>query len=221
MSLLVFGFTGCGLFPTAGVWTRIDSQTIAFTGRIQAGVDREFFRIITPETKKIIVKSGGGDILTALAIGTYIFEHQLSIEVDELCGSSCANYWFTAASTKIVRQGALVGFHGDYGSSVPYWKNPSPQELEQAKVIIAAEKVFYQKIGLDERIFVFSIEFELANNAEFWIASPEELACVGVKNLEMWFSPNLADYTLANSISPPAKTSFQDVRVPRPSLCHP
>ena len=118
-------------------------------------------------------------------------------------------------------RGAYVGFHGDVGSSLPYWEKLTEDHLARVQKIITNEASFYKRIKLEPRIFAFSAAFAVHHKA-IWAASPAELACVGVQNLEMWFSDNPNDLTAANRLwQPTVKTSAQDARVPRPSLCQP
>jgi hypothetical protein len=154
-------------------------------------------------------------------VGDYIYDHELDIEVNQLCGSSCANYWFTAARKKTVSQGAYVGFHGDITSSVQYWKTPNAETLEVARRISLKEQAFYKKIGVNPELYAFSAAFTTSNEVTFWLPSPAELACMGVTNLDgMWFSSNPSEYVLANRWPHPnVLTSVQDKRIPKPELC--
>ncbi len=221
MSFAALSLTGCALLqPRPGTWTRLSPEVLAFSGAIENGTDTEFFRLVTPETKRLQVRSYGGDVLIALKVARYISDHQLDLEVNEVCGSSCANYWFMAAHTKIVTTGAYIGFHGDVGSSLPYWDNPSAEVLDQAQKTVAEEKAFYQTVQIDSRIYAFSAAFTTYHKVGFWAPSPEELTCVGVTNLKMWFNPDSSTFVSANGWNRPVvKTSAQDTRVPRPQLC--
>jgi ATP-dependent protease ClpP protease subunit len=94
-----------------GYWV----NEITITGEI--GVNsyvqfKEIFdkSIITP--KKVLIDSGGGDSLAALAIAKIIQQHRINVEVNNLCASSCANYIFIAANEKIIGPSAIIMFHG-------------------------------------------------------------------------------------------------------------
>lgn len=225
--ILLVGLAGllssCGLVLRSppSLWERVDAQTLMFSGGIDSRTDEAFLEAVTSETTRLIVNTTGGNVESALIVGDYIFKYQLDLEVREVCGSSCANYWFTAASKKTVPRGAYVGFHGDVGSSLPYWEKLTEDHLAAVQKVIDKEAAFYKRIKLDSRIFAFSAAFAVHHKA-IWAASPAELACVGVNDLEMWFSDNPNDLTAANRLwQPTVKTSAQDTRVPRPSLCQP
>lgn len=63
--------------------------------------------------KRIIINSNGGDIDAGISIGHLIYKYNLDIEVFDRCISSCANYLFTAAVNKTIRDGAAVIWHGN------------------------------------------------------------------------------------------------------------
>lgn len=94
-----------------GYWV----NEITITGEI--GVNsyvqfKEIFdkSIITP--KRILIDSGGGDSLAALAIAKIIQQHRINVEVNNFCASSCANYIFIAGNEKIIGPSAIIMFHG-------------------------------------------------------------------------------------------------------------
>jgi ATP-dependent protease ClpP protease subunit len=94
-----------------GYW--VDEVTI--TGDITVNSYVQFKKIfdksiVTP--KKILIDSGGGDALAALAIAKIIQQHRINVEVNSLCASSCANYIFIAGNEKIIGPSAIIMFHG-------------------------------------------------------------------------------------------------------------
>ena len=155
---LTLVLSGCGLVirSAPSLWERLDAQTLSFSGEIEARTDEDFLRIVTPETTKLVVNTTGGNVESALIVARYIHEHQLDLEVREVCASSCANYWFAAAKKKTVPRGAYIGFHGDVGSSLPYWETPPAKALVSIQKIIANEAAFYSSVKLDPRIFASS-----------------------------------------------------------------
>lgn len=66
----------------------------------------------------VIKQSGGGDGLSALALGILIHRHNWDVEVVDHCASSCANFIFPAGKTKYLHQHSLLLFHGG-----PYQEN--------------------------------------------------------------------------------------------------
>ena len=94
---------------------RIEGSTVYYTGVINGGSAYNFLSIVRDAETAIdtlVINSGGGVTTSARRIGRWIHEHGVTVVVEELCFSSCANYIFTAAPKKIIRDGAYVGWHG-------------------------------------------------------------------------------------------------------------
>ena len=94
---------------------RIDGSTVYYIGVINHGSAHNFLSLVGDvETgiDTLIINSGGGVTTSARRIGRWIHQHGVTVIVDDLCFSSCANYIFTAAPRKIIREGAYVGWHG-------------------------------------------------------------------------------------------------------------
>ena len=218
---LAVTLSGC-LPPVAqpGKWLRLNESTLSFRGSIDSGSDKEFLALVDTRISLIQVSTFGGDVESALVIADYLHDHKIDLKVEEVCVSSCANYWFPAANHKIVPVGAYVGFHGDVTSSIPYWHNPSTEAIKFAQKTSANEQAFYQRIGLNPKLFQFSIDFIETNDVGIWVISPTEAACAGMKNLEMWFPNDPKEFTLANwRPYPNVGISFGDKRTPPQDFC--
>jgi hypothetical protein len=169
---------------------------------------------------QVRVSTFGGDVESALVIAEFLFDHKIDLEVEGVCVSSCANYWFPAANRKIVPVGSYVGFHGDVTTSLPYWHNPSAETIVSAERTSAKEQAFYRKISLNPKLFQFSIDFIETNDVSIWAISPKEAACAGLKNLEMWFPNASKQFKFADSTPyPTVGISLNDKRVPSLDLC--
>jgi hypothetical protein len=75
-------------------------------------------RSVEPKKTVVFEQAGGGDGITALALGILIHRHNWDVEVADICASSCANFMFPAGKTKYLHQNALLLFHGG-----PYQEN--------------------------------------------------------------------------------------------------
>jgi hypothetical protein len=225
LTLLMLALIGFGVYATRdtrkpGIWTKTSPDTLEFDGEIWAGTETAFLEIVTPETRRLVVRSGGGDSFVALSVANYILDHHLNLEVKEYCYSSCANYWFTAANKKVIPQGAVLGFHGDPLTSLQYQENIEPAMLDDIHKFDIKAQVFYKKIGLHPSLFSHSVAFTNANPVGLWAPSPKELECAGVKNLEMWFPKSEADYNLGDfAQADTIGTSAHDVRKLKPDFC--
>ncbi len=102
----------------AGEWTRVSPTAISFVGQIDKDELSKFQKIYKPSDTTLIVNSTGGNMDAGLAIGKILIENKnLSVVVQVVCASSCANYLFLAGHTKIIDHG-IVGFHGDWKAMV-------------------------------------------------------------------------------------------------------
>lgn len=88
-------------------------ETLCFTGEITQNNASAFVRSIRRVAPKyIVVNSSGGSAIGALNIAEELIGKDVTIIVDKICASSCANYLFVAAEKKIVLHDALVIWHG-------------------------------------------------------------------------------------------------------------
>lgn len=85
--------------------------SVFFVGEITPSkVDKAIKLLRTND--RLVIDSGGGDMASAMRLGSDIIKKRTVIEVLDLCMSSCANYLFVAASEKILNRNSLVVFHG-------------------------------------------------------------------------------------------------------------
>lgn len=91
------------------------SATAFYRGEINADNNRGFFeRVGDQPVRRLVVDSPGGEVSAGIALGLWIFTHDIEVEVEQRCLSSCANYVFTAGRRKRIRPGAVVAWHGNY-----------------------------------------------------------------------------------------------------------
>lgn len=175
--LFVFSTTG---FANAGSWNQVDSQTIAFEGRIELGEFDRFSAVFDPsKTKVLFVNSRGGVIEEGLKIGLALAAQPIKIVVKGQCLSSCANYLFVGAGRREIH--GIVGFHGNATAcftgknEIPYDKslrevalkiNPNATEEQIANSIrdshaqtgldVRDEAVLNQERGVSQQLFDIS-----------------------------------------------------------------
>lgn len=98
----------------ARVW--VADNAVHFYGDISRKSARSFMKAVEtagPDAiDRIVINSWGGNTRSGRAIGRWVFEHHLDVEVDAVCFSSCANYIFPAGVQKTIRAGSIVGWHG-------------------------------------------------------------------------------------------------------------
>lgn len=177
------------IFPLsvfAGVWFKVDSQTIKFLGDIKDDEYERFQAVFDSHVRVLIVTSGGGSTLAALRIASAMEKQNYTIIVRTWCLSSCANYFFTAAKKKIIENG-IVGFHGNINACNGEDKWPTTEEairnqmasngVTSDKVDLAVknfhenlismrmeERAFFDRIGVSQSLFDISCTSDKGKN---------------------------------------------------------
>lgn len=188
--------TGFSLTAVAGTWTRLDNQTLTFSGSITAGELERFQEKYSPEVRELRVRSGGGLVIEALPIGEILARNSdLTIVVYDYCMSSCANYFFTAAKHKII-EGSVVGFHGNATSTVNspdqaefmrqlMIENPEKyqQERQMWMDVVRREQQFLLSLGVDQQLFDISAEKTRSKEYQMYAPDVETMNEYGIKNI--------------------------------------
>lgn len=142
----------------------------------------------SPGIEEVVIKSTGGEIFSAIAIGQIIHKRKMTVSVKEFCISSCANYIFPAAAKKVISKDALIVYHGgaqqknllsdsinevkhNNAKANAYNNDPLPESMRklfeipelddiasQIAIMIDVEKRYYREIGVDERLPTYGQE---------------------------------------------------------------
>ena len=192
-------------------------NTICLHGQITDEMARCFGLIDEKEGTYVVVSSSGGDVLAAIDIGERIADRHLQIIIDGICLSSCANYLFTAGSTKSVMPDSLLGFHGGPGQAMAFiYRGPGQlretaihNNISYTELVIRKEEEFFQKIGID-RGLIYDRPEPLSKSYNpllvFWVYDREKLQQYGIRNLILYHDPgdrSLLDqvFTFVNGFS--------------------
>lgn len=112
-SALTFFATWSGLLFVVG--EVYSAGIVYYAGTISAERNRRFFASNREQpVERLVITSNGGEVEAGIALGEWVFEHQLDVEIESYCLSSCANYVFPAGRNKFIREGAVVAWHGNY-----------------------------------------------------------------------------------------------------------
>jgi hypothetical protein len=95
---------------TAGV-NRLNNGVIQYFGSIDMERVEKFKELYRPGDR-LLVNSNGGSLYAGIEMGKFIHKNQITVEVADVCISSCANYVFLAGETKVLNKNSLVVFHG-------------------------------------------------------------------------------------------------------------
>ncbi|WP_139139040.1 ATP-dependent Clp protease proteolytic subunit [Alteromonas confluentis] len=153
--------TGFLLFSNYALATSLanrDVNALHYDGPINKENNQKVFNDFDNATDKpdlLVINSGGGDITQGMALGKWVHEHNLNVEVSVVCASSCANYVFPAANKKFLRKDSVLLWHGSA------WQQDwaGSEDIEGFSVIINAmrqqETQFYADLEIDNLFTVY------------------------------------------------------------------
>ena len=142
--------------------------TVYYEGTISVERNRQFFTSIRGrQVERLVITSNGGEVEAGIALGEWVFEHQLDVEIERYCLSSCANYVFPAGRNKFIREGGVVAWHGNYHhlaetglwtDDVDFRMERTGEDYETAKRhiheqvgrLVQLERDFFHRIGVDQ-----------------------------------------------------------------------
>ena len=147
-----------------------------------------------------MITSSGGAVEAGIALGTWVFEHQLDVEVPKYCLSSCANYVFPAGNRKYIGPGAVVAWHGNYhhlketglwvediamrmqryGEDATTAREEARAEMER---LVRIEQDFFIRIGVDQYLCWVG-KMPPYNAPNYYFLSPEDMAGFGITQVQ-------------------------------------
>ncbi|KAB2823607.1 hypothetical protein [Aliivibrio finisterrensis] len=172
------------------------------------------------QIKTLEIKSYGGEINLGMDLGEFVYKNNLTVEVNDYCFSSCANYVFPSGKRKVISNRAVIGFHGgassnefDYSEFEKELASLSTQQREETlnemtkymEKSTKREADFYSMMGVDQRITTLgqSAAFSLFDGEDYdgWYYSISALNKLGVDNVFVidppWeYKPIRSDLTL-------------------------
>jgi hypothetical protein len=206
--------TGCGPEPeetnTKPLFEiHVSDREIVFDGTITAEAYEQLVALLdVAETSpdRLTITSGGGDSDAGLDFGFLVHERGLTVHVPTYCGSSCANYVFTAAKAKLLGERASLMWHG--GATQAGLREPPPcvegewyensLDCDPAKYSeifdpiidqwLEKETRFFDTIGVDQRITVLGQDPEFrcgGEDADGWYYSLADLERLGVRDVQL------------------------------------
>ena len=99
-------------YPKTGTCEQMDAATLKLSGPIDDSLQDCALSLLTPEIHTVYVTSKGGEVFAGRAIGYKIGEHPRHLIVDEICLSSCGNYFVPAAAKLTLMPRSVIGLHG-------------------------------------------------------------------------------------------------------------
>lgn len=149
--------------PTPTLSLDASSGHARFIGPISWDSVHRFQALVKGKSVRVLeVDSRGGSTEAAIALGYWIHQQQLTLEVSRLCLGSCANYWFPAARKKLIQPGAIVAWQGNLHYQLLQHEQPelfeqkavtlSDDDVRLLRQQVSLEQLFFKQIGVDERV---------------------------------------------------------------------
>ncbi|UCC55554.1 MAG: hypothetical protein JSU75_09330 [Gammaproteobacteria bacterium] len=185
---------------TAGAEVSVSEDTAWYSGSISAEQNRQFFEAVQGRAvKRLVITSDGGEVAAGIALGLWVFENKLDIEVPEYCLSSCANYVFPAGRHKFIGKGAVVAWHGNYHhlEQTGLWEEEvavrmerhgkdavtaRAQVREEVDRLVHLEQDFFARIGVDEYLCWIG-KMPPYSVPDYYFLSKEDMARFGVTHV--------------------------------------
>jgi ATP-dependent protease ClpP protease subunit len=99
-------------YPKTGTCEQMDAATLKLSGPIDDSLRDCALSLLTPEIDTVYVTSKGGEVFAGRAIGYKIGEQARHLIIDDLCMSSCGNYFVPAAARLTLLPRSVIGLHG-------------------------------------------------------------------------------------------------------------
>ncbi|HDY8066863.1 peptidase [Vibrio vulnificus] len=154
----------------------------------------------------LVITSDGGDIMLGIELGEWIYNNKMSVEVNDYCLSSCANYVFPSGKIKYISNRAIIGFHGGATSKMfdmseiddMLFSLPKKEREEEKRRLLsdmqrylktakAKEKEYFQKIKVNQTITTLGQDEKYSiydtNRYSGWTYVPDDYTKLGVHNV--------------------------------------
>ncbi len=180
----------------------VEGDAIIYNGDIHEESIQKVKDLYSENITKIVLNSLGGEINNGMDFGDFIFEKGLDVEIKNTAFSSAANYVALAAKNLYLNPNSLLGFHGGATQDDSAYEGiPEDQKAfleEYLKASIERENLFYEKIGVDQKITTLGQDEKYDDIAEGKIGytySLEALKALGVDNIVLteneWTTPTV------------------------------
>ncbi len=200
MSALVplFSLVGCqniATFYPPAYKVLVVGDTLVYDGMITGETVLEAMRVVRESNKPIKtlkITSTGGEMSVGIEFGYFVKEHDLIVEVSELCFSSCANYILPAAKSVVINTNSLIGWHGGTKQSDELWELSVPKKdraefkayLNRLRI---KETAFFGYVGVDQQITSYGQTIEnscqVSQKTDGWYYSIEDLNRMGIRDI--------------------------------------
>jgi len=171
-----------------------------YNGSISKQLNEQFFDLVEGKTvDRLVITSDGGDVAAGIALGLWVHQFAVDVEIQGYCLSSCANYVFTAGRDKVITPGAVVAWHGNYNhlKQTGGWRDEVPamqakgedeasatrRLLDQVDMLVRMEQDFFKRIGVDEYVCWVG-KMRPYNVSNYYFLSAKDMAEFGIQLVE-------------------------------------
>lgn len=225
---MVLTLVGCQntltVYPPASK-VLVVGNTLVYDGMITGDTVLEALRVVR-ESNQPIKKTQdyqyGGDMAVGIEFGYFVKEHNLDVEVSELCFSSCANYVLPAARSVVINTNSLIGWHGGAKQSDELWKLSVPEKdrptfMAYLNRLRVKETAFFGYVDVDQRITTYGQTIEnscqIEQKTDGWYYSIEDLHRMGIKNITIKGSGLLSELEYKNDSGQIDTTNFKGGKI--------
>lgn len=181
-------FSAPALSAQKGLEITRQGDTLTLTGPVRKGDGTSFEQTVRgQEISRVIVDSTGGDVVEAIKIANFIYDRKWPVTVQNICASSCANYWLAASPKVTVAPNSVIVMHGNIRHALA---GESLMVRLLAGGMVKQEDAFFKRIGMSADLSYQSGEFAVAN-AAYWLPTAKELNCYGYHIQQYTLPPNL------------------------------
>ncbi|KNY39812.1 peptidase [Vibrio harveyi] len=139
----------------------LENDKIYYTGTLTPEGNESVFKVYNDskvKPKTLSITSDGGDVELGIALGEWVFDKKLDVEVEDYCLSSCANYIFTSGRYKYISNKAIIGFHGGASSQEfdtseideMFETLPKKKREEEVKKLLQQMQAYLDEVKKDE-----------------------------------------------------------------------
>ncbi|MFV0595070.1 hypothetical protein [Shewanella sp.] len=200
--IIVLGLTACASKtdePSTDdyqTFSGLKNGELIYQGPITKASNEALFEAYEKSDKspqKLVVSSPGGNISLGMELGKWIKDHNLDVEVSNICASSCANYVLTAANRKYLRKDSILIWHGSAWQEK--WHNDKLNQVNLSNYLASMrdkETELFERFKVDNLLTVYGqskltlwdrILFLFGRNKVGWDYSIEDMNRFGLSNI--------------------------------------
>ena len=200
---MYFGsFFGSGEYKVMNKF-KVVNNTLYFKGEIDSHEFRRFNEFFNEDISTFVVNSWGGDIQQGILIGEVLSKNNITVIVDGVCGSSCANYFFASGTKRIITKGSFVLYHGGLNDGTFDGMRGFPIPVNFSAFLVYGEFIkttrayasffdreiaLYDNKAINNEIIIESRKKLEGDKYSFWIPDRVTFKSYGFDTKDFWFA---------------------------------